>query len=454
MATTEEVKGLIKELANRISYAQLATEIDTTEDDLKQWAAGRREYRPQDIWKLIRSSNMHGFFDLLPAHGLTPVSFNIAAPFNLEGPPVGFEQEPPSVQLIDQRTNIAGHWVDFPLGLPASVLAANSKWIEFYARRGFDILTYKTVRTQYREAHPWPNWVFLEDPVEIENPAEPPTMVGYPGYWPKDRATVSMVNSFGVPSLGPDWWQEDVQRARKVVREGHQVLIVSVVASVIGTIDAIAEDFAKAAYMAKKAGADIVEANFSCPNTPGDPAGEIYQAPKNARRVSVAMKEALDGTPLFVKIGYLPLPRLREFVELNAEFVDGIVAINTISAEIVEKGPTKAQKILDYLRALNGVEGERYTFPGPGRERAGISGWAIKARAHEVAKNLVDLKKEISTSPGKHFAILGLGGVLTPRDFYDRLAVGVDAVESCTGAFLDPYLGLKIRSPEETTRTE
>lgn len=70
MATTEEVKGLIKELANRISYAQLATEIDTTEDDLKQWAAGRREYRPQDIWKLIRSSNMHGFFDLLPAHGL------------------------------------------------------------------------------------------------------------------------------------------------------------------------------------------------------------------------------------------------------------------------------------------------------------------------------------------------------------------------------------------------
>jgi dihydroorotate dehydrogenase len=447
MVSTEEITGLIKELANRISYSQLAKEVATTEDELKQWVTGKREYTPNEIWKLIRASSMHRLFELLPAHGIPPVSFDISAPFHLEDPPVGFRQEPPNIPLRNRPTNIAGHWVDFPLGLPASVLAANAKWIEFYARRGFDILTYKTVRTQYHAPHPWPNWVFLKDPPEIKDPSQPPIMIGYPGYWPEDQTTVSMANSFGVPSLEPEWWQKDVQRARGFVKEGHQVLIVSVVASVSGTSEAIAEDFAKAAYMAKKAGADIVEANYSCPNTPNDPAGEVYQAPSIARRVSIAMKEALEGTPLFVKIGYLTKPKLYEFVNANAEFVDGIVAINTISAEIVTRPVTGSAGLFDYIRALHHVENP-HAFPDSGRERAGVSGWAIKARAQEVAENLVTIRQEIGTSPKKNFAILGLGGVLKPEDFRDRLAAGVDAVESCTGAFLDPYLGLKIRSME------
>lgn len=427
MEITKAVSGLVKELSRKISYAELAKEMEIPEAELRRWEADKQQYSVHELWGLARVSQKYGFFDLLPAHGITPVSYNLAAPFELTAPPVGHEQEPPAVPLIKRETTIAGYPVDFPLGLPASVLAANAKWIEFYARRGFDILTYKTVRTRDWKEHRWPNWVFIRNPVEINDPLRPPPVTGYPGYWPRDLSTVSMANSFGVPSFAPNWWQEDLRRAREIVIEGHQVLIVSVIASVHGKTQIIAEDFVNAARMARDAGADIIEANYSCPNTPENPTvGELYQDPENSRYVSAAIKEALgDKTPFFVKIGYLPEHRLREFVEQNVPFIDGIVAINTISAQVVS-------------------EGGQETFPE--RPAAGISGWAIKASAHEVAKNLVALRNEIATKRGKRLTILGLGGVLGREDAFQYLDdIGVDGVESCTGAFLKPNLGIEIR---------
>ena len=48
---------------------------------------------------------------------------------------------------------------------------------------------------------------------------------------------------------------------------------------------------------------------------------------------------------------------------------------------------------------------------------------------------------------------LGLGGVLTAQDVYDYLDnICVDAVESCTGAFLNPLLGLHARLDAEALK--
>jgi dihydroorotate dehydrogenase len=240
-----------------------------------------------------------------------------------------------------------------------------------------------------------------------------------------------MANSFGVPSLDPAWWMEDVRKARTVVREGHQVLIVSVVASVNASPDSIVDDFVKVALLAKKVGADIIEANYSCPNVPDDPVGEVYQVPELAGRISKALQEALAGgereTPLFVKIGYLPEPQLRDFMEHNADYINGVVAINTFSAKVVNE------------------DGEP-TFPG--RPRAGVSGSAIKGMAQEVVRNLVRLRSELHRGPDKQLTILGVGGVITAKDAQEYLDIGADGVESCTGAFLNPNLGLAIRSEE------
>jgi hypothetical protein len=59
--------------------------------------------------------------------------------------------------------------VECPVGIAAGPLP-NSKWIEAYARLGYGLLTYKTVRTVERAAFPAPNLVFcgLGDPAVVE----------------------------------------------------------------------------------------------------------------------------------------------------------------------------------------------------------------------------------------------------------------------------------------------
>src|SRR5947199_314124 len=55
-----------------------------------------------------------------------------------------------------------GRKVRSRIGISAGLLL-NSKWMIGYARRGFDILTYKTVRSAHRPCYPPPNWVFVEE---------------------------------------------------------------------------------------------------------------------------------------------------------------------------------------------------------------------------------------------------------------------------------------------------
>jgi dihydroorotate dehydrogenase (NAD+) catalytic subunit len=457
---TMDLSGLIRELSESISYPELAKEVGRSETELQEYARGQRVYPLEDSWRLIRTAYKHNLFEVLPAHGVPPVSYDIRAPFDIRSKPVGFDEDPPLVPLVKRPAKIAGYPVDFPLGLPASVLASNSQWIKFYARRGFDILTYKTVRTVYRESHPFPNWVFVKNPEEVAKNFQAwqytdrkgfsgARAIGCKGFWPATLANLSMANSFGVPSLLPDWWMEDIREARKAVREGHQVLIVSVVGSKAGLPDdpvavrrqTIAEDFIAAALKAKAAGADIIEANFSCPNVSGDPVGDLYHDAADSAYVSHALKSAIAPTPLFVKIGYLPAIGLREFVELNTA-IDGIVAINTISASVVDD---------------NGQQ----TFPDGtinsakvSREKAGISGWAIKERAKEVTQNLVAIRNDLCRQGRKPFTILSVGGIVTPEECWERLSVlgESDGVESCTGALLNPYLGLQIRFDAERKR--
>src|SRR5262245_13541946 len=158
-----------------------------------------------------------------------------------------------------------GHWtfcglpIGSPLGVPAGPLL-NSAWILYYAALGFDVLTYKTVRSIARASY------------------DPPNLLPVTGVLPADSAgTVcpdssrvppeSWAISFGMPSKLPAIWQADVEAARKSLPP-EKLLVVSVVASPAPdwTLDQIADDFAVCARRARDAGADAIEANLSCPN--------------------------------------------------------------------------------------------------------------------------------------------------------------------------------------------
>src|SRR5262249_57525626 len=59
-----------------------------------------------------------------------------------------------------------GHQVASRIGMAASLLM-NERWFELYSRLGFDLLTYKTVRSRARIAHPVPNWLFMDDAMDL-----------------------------------------------------------------------------------------------------------------------------------------------------------------------------------------------------------------------------------------------------------------------------------------------
>ncbi len=68
------------------------------------------------------------------------------------------------IRIFDRR-------VESPIGIAAGPLP-NSRWIEAYARLGYGLLTYKTVRTAARPAFVQPNVLFCKpgDPAVTQPP--------------------------------------------------------------------------------------------------------------------------------------------------------------------------------------------------------------------------------------------------------------------------------------------
>ena len=345
-------------------------------------------------------------------------------PFSFADNPIEHDWDAAGSLPVAPRS-LLGFRIGFPVGVPACALTDNHRAIKKCARLGFDILTYKTVRTREHPGHPLPNWAYAAQlPDKLEYPFEEPVVADMDAR-PQNADDMTVVNSFGIPSGVPALWQGDIQRAKESVRPGHQVLMVSVVASPdISSMSRqweIERDFVSAGMMAKEAGADIVEVNYSCPNTPGNP--DIYQDPEMSARISKAMYEALRPTPVVMKIGYLPRQKLCEIVSANIKWVQGIVAINSISAPV------------------NDSQGQ--PFFGEQRRRAGVSGAAIKPWAMETARNLADLKSQGKWGEDK--IVLAVGGVTTAGDVGEYLGLGVDGVLSCTGTYANPRLAMEAR---------
>ena len=72
-----------------------------------------------------------------------------------------FSGEIPKFEKVAKPVDFLGFKLNSPLGVPAGPLL-NSKWIALAARLGFDLPTYKTIRSFSHLGHPLPNIVFVE----------------------------------------------------------------------------------------------------------------------------------------------------------------------------------------------------------------------------------------------------------------------------------------------------
>jgi dihydroorotate dehydrogenase len=274
-------------------------------------------------------------------------------------------------------------------------------------------------------ANPFPNVLQLQlDGYLTPERAEQP-IVGLPpeNLNPRD---VTIANSIAVHCEGVQEWTADFAEAKKAAGPGQLLML-----GVQGTIqDGFSEadyfaDFAKTAQLGAEAGAEVIEVNLSCPNIAGERV--ICYSPEAVATILKQVRERVGGdVKILAKLGYFKANQeelLKKVVIELGPMVDGITAINTMAARIVDKNGKQA-------------------FPGPGREKAGVSGAAIKWAGVEMCGRLKNLRELL----GLDYAIVGMGGVLTPHDYRDYMIAGADLVQSATGAMWNPALATEIKS--------
>ena len=194
------------------------------------------------------------------------------------------------------------HLFGYPLRSPLGVAAGpllNSKWVEGYARLGFDVLTYATVRSRPVIAHSLPNIRHVDAREQIAIASRRPSGDG--------DATLAV--SLGLPSVEPDVWRRDVRRAKERLGQG-QILVVSVV----GTSDPadgpdpFIADYVRCAEWAAEAGADVVEVHLAVPNPFGEPGQMVYEHVALSARILYRVRTSIP-VPVVAKFGLFKSPR-------------------------------------------------------------------------------------------------------------------------------------------------
>ena len=306
------------------------------------------------------------------------------------------------------------------LGIPAGLLL-NSKWILGYAQRGFDILTYKTVRSSHRPCYPLPNWVFVDDNGKTDGP------VYVTENLPDAPSQISSSVCFGMPSMAPEIWREDIGRARRGLASG-QMLIVSVVAtpSDPATVQEVTNDFCRCAQWAAEAGADAIEANFSCPNV-CSAEGTIYMDNELSRAISKGIRDAVGKTPFLIKVGHFSeREKMRAFLQAIHGHADGITLVNAISRPVLHRDGRPAF-------------GKQFI-------KAGVLGRAI----HQPSVEDVRQAAQMVRADGLRLSIAAVGGVSQEQDVIDFFEAGADAVLMGSSPMYLPDLAaeMKSRHPE------
>ena len=317
--------------------------------------------------------------------------------------------------------NFFGLPTNSKFGVAASVIV-NEGWLETYSRLGFDLLTYKSVRLVQRRCHAFPNWVFVDGEV-VENAKFSNDALVRSFRRNTNLLKATGAGSFGMPSKSPSFWLKDIRNCRTKILDG-QVLIVSIVASPRSGMskEEIAEEYGVLGRMVIEAGAQVVEANLSCPNvTTGE--GELYADSKMVRQISLNLRKHAGATPVTLKLGYIFDDKLLTSVLQAAnECVDGVVLINGINKRVID-------------RVGNPVFGS-------GRETCGITGAGI----HKIALNYVRRAINIVDRKNLSLKIIANGGIVSPETAKPFFDCGAYAVTSASGAIFDPQLALNIKN--------
>lgn len=336
-----------------------------------------------------------------------------------KGPPVLSQNLTPPQRDIQKTYKFLGFDINLPFGIPAGPLL-NSQFLKAAFDWGFDVSCYKTVRAAFFPSHPFPNVVSVDVKGDL-HPEELRRVVAKSNNQTTDIKNITITNSFGVPSKNPNIWQPDAHKAVSYEKKG-QLMVLSFMGTVKEnqTQEEFITDFAVTAKLAKDTGAKVLEANLSCPNIGNE--GLVCYNLDVSEKVCKAIRKEIGDTPLILKVGHY---KSDKDIELLAEIVNtyanGVSAINTLQVEVVDN---KGQQVL----------------PGKNRLRSGVGGAGIKWAGLEMTTKLNAVRK----TKGYTYEIVGVGGVMSPDDYFEYRKAGADVVQSATGAMWNANLAYEI----------
>jgi dihydroorotate dehydrogenase len=313
----------------------------------------------------------------------------------------------PGAQLL-------GCALNSPLGIAAGPLL-NAKWVEAYARIGYDILTYATVRSRQQPAHSLPNIRHIENRDQVAITSRRPSMNG---------TGPTLAVSLGMPSMEPDVWRKDIRRARERLTGGGQILMVSVVGTPdpVAGVDAFIADYTQCAAWAAEAGAHVVEVHLAIPHPFGEPGQMVYEHIPLAAQILYRIRTTVT-VPIVAKVGLFRTARLMHDTATKlAAWVDGFELVHAIPRRVVDE------------------EGKA-AFEGPGREYAEVVGSATFPVCSRQVEEMIAWRK---AGEWPH-AIIGVGGITTVERARHLLREGANAVLVATAALYDPLLAVRFR---------
>jgi dihydroorotate dehydrogenase len=308
---------------------------------------------------------------------------------------------------------LLGHDLNSPLGVAAGPLL-NSRWVEGYARLGYDILTYATVRSREHPALSLPNIR------HIENREQMAVLARRPG---NNGSGTTLAVSLGLPSMSPDVWRRDMRRARERLGAG-QVLV----ASVVGTPDpaagteALVADYAQCAAWAAEAGAQVVEAHLAIGHPFGEPGQMVYENIPLSAQILYRIRTSVS-VPVVAKLGLFRSARLlHDTATRLAPWASGFVLVHAIP-----------RRVLD-------AEGKA-AFEGSEREWADVVG----AGTFPVCSRQVEELLAWRRAGAWPHTIVGVGGISTVERARHLLREGADGVLVATTALFEPLFAVQFR---------
>lgn len=327
----------------------------------------------------------------------------------------------PRLPKRKKHFSFLGHPLNSLFGVAASPLTHGSRNVRLMSCLGYDIITYRSVRSIEWHGQKYPHWRFVSLPKQLTEADLTKTLVGSPKAFP--RQEVSTANSFGIQSLKPEYWQVDFEQAQDYLLPG-QLLILSLMFTPETGKDVLKDAGVVAGY-GKETSAKAFEINLAHPNS--GMKSLVYEDVATSVAICRRVKKVLGDRPLLAKVGYYQNPTvLREFMKQTSGIIAGLTSANTYAMPIID---SEQQEVF------------------PGRPKAGVSGWALRTLYKNQIRQVMEYKKSLVLNK---FVVIAVGGVMSPAHITEYMRLGADAVQAATGVWADPYLAFKYKKSQKS----